>query len=115
MLQYQNYNLKRSSDYGNSLEHKIQDNIEQYEQQKEKFTTWQHGLEETLELKTREIMDQNNRQKDENGLKDQDFISQNKQQKKENEDWRQELEKILEQRMQQLTDQTQQLKKIMRI
>ena len=55
-------------------------------------------------MKTREIMDQNNRQKDENGLKDQDFISQNKQQKKENEDWRQELEKILEQRMQQLTD-----------
>ena len=61
----------------------IQENIEQHKQQIEKFKTWQHGLEDTLELKTQEIMNQNKRQKDENELKVQDFISQNKQQKKE--------------------------------
>lgn len=43
------------------MEQKTQEIIEQYEQQKEKFKTWQSGLEETLELKTQEIMDQNKR------------------------------------------------------
>ena len=64
------------------MEEKTQEIIEQHEQQKEKFKTWQCGLEETLELKTQEIIDQNKRQKD------------------ENEGGRQELEKMLEQRMQ---------------
>jgi hypothetical protein len=82
--------------------------IEQHEQQKENFKTWQHGLEETLELKTQEIMNQNERQNDKNELKVQDFISQNKHKKEENDGWRQELEKILKQTMQQLTDQTEQ-------
>lgn len=43
------------------LEHKIQEILEQHEQQKEKIKTWQCGLDETLELKTQEIMDQNKR------------------------------------------------------
>ena len=63
------------------------------EQQREKFKTWQHGLEETLELKTQEIIAQNKRQKDANA------------------GGRQELEKMPEQRMQQLTDQTEQQRK----
>ena len=75
----------------NSLEHNMQKIIEQHEQQKENFKTWQHGLEETLDLKTQEFMDQNKRQKGENELKVQDFIGQNKQQKEENEGWRHEL------------------------
>jgi len=49
------------------LEQKIQKIIEQHEQQKEKFKTWQRGLEGTLELKTQEIIDEGKRQKDENG------------------------------------------------
>lgn len=63
--------------------------MEQHEQQKEKIKTWQCSLEETLELKAQEIIDQNKRQKD------------------QNEDRRQELEKMLEQNIQQLTDQTE--------
>ena len=59
-------------------EHKIQEFIEQHEQQKEKFKTCQRGLEETLELKTQEMIVQSKRQKD------------------ENEDRRQEVEKVLE-------------------
>ena len=69
-------------------EHKIQEFIEQHEQQKEKFKTWKCCLEETLELNTWKIMDQKKRQKDEDG--------------------RQELEKMLEQRMRHLTDRTEQ-------
>ena len=51
MLQYQNDSIKRSK----IMEQKTQEIIEQYEQQKEKFKTWQCGLEETLELKTQEL------------------------------------------------------------
>ena len=72
------------------LEQKIQELIEQYGQQKEKFKNWQCGLEETLDLKTQEI------------------IQTNKRQKEENEGGRQELEKMLEKRMKQFTDQTEQ-------
>lgn len=69
------------------MEQKTQEIIEQYEQQKEKFKTWQSGLEETLELKTWKIMGQKKRQKDEDG--------------------RQELEKMLDQKIQQLQDHTE--------
>jgi hypothetical protein len=48
------------------LEQKIQEFIEQHEQQKEKFNIWQHNIEETLELNTQEIVNQNKRQKDRN-------------------------------------------------
>ena len=57
---------------------------------RKKIKTWKCGLEETLELKTQEIIDQNKRQKDANA------------------GGRQELEKMPEQRMQQLTDETEQ-------
>lgn len=40
--------------------------MERHEKQKEKIKSWQSSLEETLELKTQEIIDQNKRQKDEN-------------------------------------------------
>jgi spore cortex formation protein SpoVR/YcgB (stage V sporulation) len=55
--------------------------IDESEQQRDKLKIWQHGLEETLELKV------------------QDLIGQNKQQKVLNEGWRQELEDTLEKRI----------------
>ena len=57
---------------------------------RKKIKTWKCGLEETLELKTQEIIDQNKRQKD------------------ENECGRQGLKNIIIQMIQQLTDQTEQ-------
>ena len=59
---------------------------------KKLFKTCKCGLEETLELKTQEITDQNKRQKD------------------ENECGRQGLKNITKQMIQQLTDQTEQQK-----
>ena len=53
---------------------------------RKKIKTWKCGLEETLELKTQEIIDQNKRQKD------------------ENECGRQGLKNIIIQMIQQLTD-----------
>ena len=64
------------------LEHKF---IDESEQQRDKLKTWQHGLEETLELKV------------------QDLIGQNKQQKVLNEGWRQELERMFKQKIHKFT------------
>lgn len=56
---------------------------------KGKSKTWQHSIEETLELNAQE------------------FLDHDKWQRVENEGWRWELERMLEQRMQQLTEQTE--------
>lgn len=66
------------------LEQKMDNFTDETEQQRKKFKTWQHGLEETLELKVQE------------------FTGQDEKQREENEGWRQEPE------MQQLTYQTEQ-------
>jgi hypothetical protein len=70
------------------LEQTLEKFIDETEQQRDK--TWQHSLEETLELKV------------------QDFIGQDKQQKGEKKGWRQELEKILEKKIQNFVGQTEQ-------
>ena len=46
------------------LKQKMQEFIEWHEPQREKFTTWQHGLEETLELKIQEFKGKDKRQRE---------------------------------------------------
>ena len=55
------------------LEQKMQKFTDETEPQRHKLKTWQHSLEETLELMVQE------------------FIGQDKQQREENEGWRHEL------------------------
>lgn len=48
------------------LEQKFQKSIDETEQQRDKPKTWQHGLEETLELQIQDFIGQNKQQKEEN-------------------------------------------------
>lgn len=44
------------------LEQKMHNFTDETEQQRKKFKTWQHGLEETLELKVQEFIGQDEKQ-----------------------------------------------------
>ena len=46
------------------LEQKFLKFIDESEQQRDKLKTWQHSLEETLELKVRDLIGQNKQQKE---------------------------------------------------
>lgn len=55
MLQYWNYNTRKIKLLKQGPEQKIQEFIQQNEHHREKFKTWQPGLEETPELKEQNL------------------------------------------------------------